>query len=95
MNDMHDSGKYTRMPSGYVHQWRTRDGVMTGDRQLGLLIHAAHAAYRAWGHWNSLAIPTVQGKSPDLDEAMRFLYREVQSAEVFLSGLAGSYPEGE
>jgi hypothetical protein len=73
------------LPSGYSHRFVTRDGPMSTDRMLGLVILAAH---RAWEKWCSTADVTVQGISPELDAAMQYLRREIGEAEIFLSGVA-------
>jgi Fe-S cluster biosynthesis and repair protein YggX len=56
----------------------------TYEQQLYLL---AIASKRAWDQWNSLAEVKVQGLSPALDEAMRFLVRQIMETDVFMSGV--------
>ena len=71
-------------PNGYTHKFVTRDGPMTSDRMLGILVLAC---YRAWENWNSLAPIKIQGISEPFDSSMQHLRREIGEAEIFLSGL--------
>ena len=72
----------------YVPQ--TMDGIRTEEQQSLLL---ARVAYKVWQEWcrrdGNGKLVGIQGQDPKLDEAVRFMYQQLNENDVFYSGIAG------
>jgi hypothetical protein len=57
----------------------------TIEQQMFLLATAAHRAWSVWA--GGAGKDGFQGMSPELDDAMREIYRQLYQTDVFMGGL--------
>jgi hypothetical protein len=80
---------------GYRYRVRCFGAERSEEAQANLLSSAAHRVWKEWCRKDDETGETVgvQGIDGHLDNAMRFLYQQIQETDVFYSGKHSDEPK--